>query len=63
MRQEKACGHCGHVHRITSSIAGTKTLDAQEVTYDQVCDCGCIEAGWRYDNGPTILDSTMRAIP
>lgn len=48
------CGYCGHVHR--------ECVNAAEAEYS-TCACGCDVEGWRYENGPSLLDSPMVPVP
>lgn len=57
----RTCGYCGHVHRETTLLTIPGTLVFIPKTIDVQCECGCTEEGWRYDNGPSILDSPMPA--
>jgi hypothetical protein len=52
------CGYCGHVH-VRVDPATFSYLGGAWVY--EPCGCGCVEEGWRYENGPTILDAPMQA--
>lgn len=54
----KNCGYCRHPHRLIK----TNSVSGETLTYDSACECGCVESGWRYDNGPTILDAPMTPV-